>query len=609
MKKGRRPRRRPRLKLSDRAGPDQCPVPGENALFPAQIAGFLAVSRPVPVYPVFLNYVVPVHLFLMAKMFAVIIAIYALFGRYPISNAVIAVFALAVFYIVGVFIFSYKMQLTSMSAGFGMVGDKRFEFGEILKNAYLGFFDNFSVGRINSVLTTTLSEIETSAPSALIRVVGGVLGTVSLLIGLFFYEWRIALISLLGMAAYLLVVNWQIRVSRRDAPKRSEAQSKLSAAALLFLQGIKVTKAFSFKNGDRRLKDAIQGSCNENIALSSGSIPSQIAAGVVLSIFETAIIFTSVFGYTEFDIYSVEKCLVLIILSFMAFSSMNQAGSVLSMIGILDSALKETNSLTQMEQIQVASPEQHIASDEIIFEDVSFSYGDNEVLSHIDTAIKVGSFTAIIGPSGSGKTTLCQLIPRFFDVNKGRILIGGADIRHIPTEELMGKISVVFQKVYLFEDTILNNIRFGKPTATLEEVRAAAKAARCDDFIMALPEGYDTLVQEGGNNLSGGEKQRISIARAILKDAPIIILDETTSALDTENEHEVLAAIEELTENKTVIMIAHRIKTVEKADHIIAIENGRIVQEGTHEELLHQTGIYADFIHAREKASGWKLAN
>lgn len=548
-------------------------------------------------------------LFLMAKMFAVIIAIYALFGRYPLSNAVIAVLTLAVFYIVGVFIFSYKMQLTSMSAGFGMVGDKRFEFGEILKNAYLGFFDNFSVGRINSVLTTTLSEIETSAPSALIRVVGGVLGTVSLLIGLFFYEWRIALISLLGMAAYLLVVNWQIRVSRRDAPKRSEAQSKLSAAALLFLQGIKVTKAFSFKNGDRRLKDAIQGSCNENIALSSGSIPSQIAAGVVLSIFETAIIFTSVFGYTVFDIYSVEKCLVLIILSFMAFSSMNQAGSVLSMIGILDSALKETNSLTQMEQIQVASPEQHIASDEIIFEDVSFSYGDNEVLSHIDTAIKAGSFTAIIGPSGSGKTTLCQLIPRFFDVKKGRILIGGADIRHIPTEELMSKISVVFQKVYLFENTILNNIRFGKPTATLEEVRAAAKAARCDDFIMALPEGYDTLVQEGGNNLSGGEKQRISIARAILKDAPIIILDETTSALDTENEHEVLAAIEELTENKTVIMIAHRIKTVEKADHIIAIENGRIVQEGTHKELLHRTGIYADFIHAREKASGWKLGN
>lgn len=293
----------------------------------------------------------------------------------------------------------------------------------------------------------------------------------------------------------------------------------------------------------------------------------------------------------------------------MVFSSTNQAGSVLSMIGILDSALKEADTLTQMKQIEVVPPDEHIASDEVVFDDVSFSYGENEVLSHIDTIIEAGSFTAIIGPSGSGKTTMCQLIPRFFEVCRGRVLIGGADVRHVPTEELMSKISMVFQKVYLFEDTILNNIRFGKPDATLEEVRAVAKAARCDDFIMALPNGYDTLVQEGGDNLSGGEKQRISIARAMLKDAPIIILDETTSALDAENEHEILAAIDELTKNKTVIMIAHRIKTVEKADHIIAIENGRIVQEGTHEELLHQKGIYADLINAREKASGWKLAN
>ena len=548
-------------------------------------------------------------LFLMAKMFAVIVAIYAVFGRYSLSNAVIAILVLTIVYIVGVFISSYKGQLASMSAGFGMVGDKRFEFGKILKNAYLGFFDNFSVGRINSVLTTTLSEIETSAPSALIRVVGGILGTVSLLIGLFIYEWRIAFISLFGMVAYIFVVNWQIRVSRKAAPKKSEAQSRLSTSALLFLQGIKVTKAFSFKDGDKRLKDGIQSSCKENIALSSGSIPSQIAAGIVLAVFETAIILISVIGYSELGFYSAEQCIVLIVLSFMVFSSTNQAGSVLSMIGILDSALKEADTLTQIEQIEIVNPEQHIISDEVIFEDVSFSYGENEVLSHIDTVIKAGSVTAIIGPSGSGKTTMCQLIPRFFEVDRGRILVGGADIRHVPTEELMNKISMVFQKVYLFEDTILNNIRFGKPTATFEEIRAAAKAARCDDFIMALPNGYDTLVQEGGDNLSGGEKQRISIARAILKDAPIIILDETTSALDVENEHEILAAIDELTKNKTVIMIAHRIKTVEKADHIIAIENGKIVQEGTHEELLHQKGIYADFISARAKASIWQLAN
>lgn len=324
-------------------------------------------------------------LFLMAKMVAVIVAIYAMFGRYPISNAVIVVLALTILYIVGIFIFSYKGQLASMYAGFGMVGDKRFELGKILKNAYLGFFDNFSVGRINSVLTTTLSEIETAAPSALIRVVGGILGTVSLLIGLLIYEWRIAVISLFGTAAYILVVNWQIHVSRKAAPKKSEAQSKLSAAALLFLQGIKVTKAFSFKNGDKRLKEGIQSSCKENIALSSGSIPSQIAAGVVLAVFETAIILLSVIGYSEMGFYSKEKCIVLIILSFMVFASTNQAGSVLSMIGILDSALKEADTLTQIKQVEVTTPAQHITSNEVIFEDISFSYGENEVLSHIDT--------------------------------------------------------------------------------------------------------------------------------------------------------------------------------------------------------------------------------
>lgn len=235
---------------------------------------------------------------------------------------------------------------------------------------------------------------------------------------------------------------------------------------------------------------------------------------------------------------------------------------------------------------------------------VTFSYGENEVLHNISTTIKPQSFTAVIGPSGSGKTTLCQLIPRFRDVTAGNVRIGGADIRYMEMEELMKKVSMVFQKVYLFEDTILNNIRFGKPDATLEEVREAAKAARCDDFIMALPNGYDTMVEEGGSNLSGGEKQRISIARAMLKDAPIVILDEATSALDAENEHEILAAIDELTHNKTVIMIAHRIQSVQKADHIIAVDRGRIVQEGTHEELIQKKGLYADFIAARTEAVG-----
>lgn len=546
-------------------------------------------------------------LFLMAKMFAVIVAVYTLYGTCAASKGVAIIIALTVIYIAGVFTFSYKMQITSMETGFGMVSDKRLEFGTLLKNAYLGFFDNFSVGRINTVLTTTLTEIETAAPSALIKVMGGTLGTAALLIGLLFYEWRIAVISIVGMAVYFLVVNWQISVSRRAAPKRHEAQSKLGAGALMFLQGIKVTKAFSFKNGDKRLRDSIDSSCKENIALSSGSIPSQIAAGVVIAVFETIIILVSFIGYSEFNIYPAPKCIVLIILSFMIFSSINQAGSVLSMIGVLDSGLNETKSLEQIKQIENLTPVRHITSDEIVFENVSFAYDEHEVLSNISTKIKPHSFTAIIGPSGSGKTTMCQLIPRFFEVGRGRILIGGADIRYVPTEELMSKISMVFQKVYLFEDTIFNNIKFAKQNAGYDEVRAAAKAAMCDEFIMKLEHGYDTMIYEGGASLSGGEKQRISIARAILKDAPIIILDEATSALDKENEADILKAVNRLTHNKTVIMIAHRMKSIQNADKIIAVENGTIQQEGTPQELIEQEGIYRRFVKERTKSAAWRI--
>ena len=250
-----------------------------------------------------------------------------------------------------------------------------------------------------------------------------------------------------------------------------------------------------------------------------------------------------------------------------------------------------------------------MGNNEISLESVSFSYGNNEVLHNVSATIKENSLTAIIGPSGSGKTTLCELIPRFHDIDSGSIKIGGVDIRDADYEELMKRISIVFQRVYLFEDSIYNNIAFGKPDASIDEVRAAAKAARCDEFIEALPNGYNTVLDEGGSSLSGGEKQRISIARAILKDSPIIIMDEATAALDAENEHEILAAIEALTKNKTVIMIAHRIKSIRNADHIIAIKDGRVIQDGNPNELAKQDGLYRDFLRSREEISGWTINN
>ena len=247
-------------------------------------------------------------------------------------------------------------------------------------------------------------------------------------------------------------------------------------------------------------------------------------------------------------------------------------------------------------------------SSEIVFDKVDFSYADRKILDQVSFTIPEKTTTAIVGPSGAGKTTMCNLIARFWDVNAGKITIGGTDVRDFKLDSLMKNISMVFQSVYLFADTVENNIKFGCPDATHEQVVEAAKKACCHDFISALPNGYDTVIGEGGGTLSGGEKQRISIARAMLKNAPIIILDEATSSVDPENEDELQRAIEALTHDKTIIMIAHRLKTVRNADQILVLNNAHIVQRGTHAELIQQKGLYADFVSARQEAIGWKLA-
>ena len=238
---------------------------------------------------------------------------------------------------------------------------------------------------------------------------------------------------------------------------------------------------------------------------------------------------------------------------------------------------------------------------------VHFGYGDTEVLHGIDLIFREGTVNALVGPSGSGKTTLCHLLSRFWDVDGGRVTLGGRDVREYDMDSLMQNFSFVFQNVYLFHDTVANNIRFGRPDAPMEKVIEAAKKARCHDFIMKLPQGYETVIGEAGGSLSGGERQRLSIALAMMKDAPIIILDEATANVDPENEKKLMDAISELTHEKTVIMIAHRLKTVRSADQIIVVDKGRIVQRGTHKELMQADGIYRSFVTGREKAVGWKL--
>lgn len=541
----------------------------------------------------------------ITQLYAIMTVTDAVFGKG--GNTVAKLVILTAVSIVGNLAASYFEQTNAMKAGFLMTADKRISLGEMLRRVPLGVLGDISGGRITASMTTTLQGVETGATMSLISVVSGLFSSAAMFLFMIFYDVRIGLLTGAGIVCYLTVVAFQMKISQKNAPALTAAQSRLSDSILTFLQGIKVTKAFGFEKSGRDTEDAVDESCKANLKLTDISMPTQFLAYIVIALFEAAIMFAAVYRCAVTGEITFSYAVMLIIFSFIVYASLNQAGSALSMIGMLDGAIDEITELEKCKTLTEYEPVLSASGNEIVFGNVSFSYGENEVLKNISTVIKEGELTAVIGPSGSGKTTLCQLIPRFRDVSSGTVSIGGADVRHMRYEEIMARISMVFQRVYLFEDTVMNNIRFGKPDASNEEVYAAAKAARCDDFIRKLPNGYDTVLSEGGSSLSGGEKQRISIARAILKDSPIIILDEATSALDAENEQEILAALGELTRGKTVIMIAHRLNTIKNADHIIAVENGSIVQEGTHSELITQKGLYADFIAAREKAAGWKL--
>ncbi|HDJ1867827.1 TPA: ATP-binding cassette domain-containing protein, partial [Staphylococcus aureus] len=295
------------------------------------------------------------------------------------------------------------------------------------------------------------------------------------------------------------------------------------------------------------------------------------------------------------------------IFSFVIFDSVENINSAAHVLEIIDMTLEDIEKIKSAPELDKQGKDLTIENDDIAFENVNFSYDDKQVIKNVSFDIAANTSTAIVGPSGSGKSTLCHLLLRFYDVNDGFIRIGGIDIKDLKLSTLMSQISAVFQKVYLFNDTIENNILFGNPDATKEEVIRAAKQACCHDFIMKLPDGYKTVLHEKGNNLSGGERQRISIARAILKDAPIIILDEATASIDPENEHLIQQAIDELSKGKTVITIAHKLETIKNADQIIVLCDGEIIQRGSHDELIQKPGMYQDFITIKSKSAGWKL--
>lgn len=502
---------------------------------------------------------------------------------------------------------SYFAQLQRVHAGYFMVADKRIQIGDKLKVVPMGYFNENSLGDITGISTTVLNDVEQTAPTVMVTTLSGFINTVVFALAILICDWRIGLIVFGGMCLFIYVSVLQEKKFKKDAPMRQKAQAKLVEAILETVQGMSVVKAFNldtYKN--KNVDKAIQESCNKNLAMEKAIMPFGMLLQTITKLLGIVIVIVSIMCYLRGTMPLV-TCLMMLVAAFIIFEQLESAGHGLSTLRIAGSSIDNVN---KMDDIPVMDESgQHIVpkSFDIAFQDVSFSYDKRPVLQHIQLKIPEKTTTAIIGPSGSGKTTLCNLLVRFWDVESGKVMLGGKDVKDYTLESLLENVSMVFQNVYLFADTIENNIKFGKPSATHEEVVAAAKKACCHPFISQLPQGYQTVIDEGGASLSGGEKQRISIARAMLKDAPVVILDEATANVDPENESELQAAIAKLTANKTIIMIAHRLKTVRHADQIVVMDKGCIVQRGSHEQLIAEKGIYADFIGTRKQVTGWKL--
>ncbi len=485
--------------------------------------------------------------------------------------------------------------------------DKRINIGKRMKYMPLGFFNNYSLGNITAVVTTTMEDMEAMAFAVIVRTLIGVIHATVFSLCAFILEWRVGIIFIIGLVGFLLVNGRLLNKSKEVSPQRLMAQSELVDAVLEYIQGMGIVKSFHLiDQANTTINNVIDKTEQQNLKVEKLRIPYIAIERCILSLASVAACLISIHLYLS-EAMPLFTCLLMMIASFMVYAHLEVAGKMFFMLPMIDASIERVEEVENAPVMNSDGIQEKPKNYDIAFNNVSFSYGERTVIDNISFTIEEGKTTAIVGPSGGGKTTLCNLIPRFWDVNEGSILMGNRNIREYDHDELLSNISMVFQKVYLFNDTIENNIKFGKPNATFEEVVNAAKKACCHGFIMELPDGYNTIIGEGGGTISGGEKQRISIARAILKDSPIIILDEATANVDPENENKLQDAIYELTKEKTVIMIAHRLKTVKHAEQIIVLSEGKIVQKGVHNQLMSQKGLYRDFVNQRKKAVGWKI--
>lgn len=540
-------------------------------------------------------------LFLLLKIFEKLFE-----QKEVVMNDVYIVFGIAVLSVAGKIVFGYLADRNKYIATYNLGAENRLYIGDKLKRVNMGYFNSNRLGDISGGLTSVIGELETVGVNIIEMMFVGIIQTVIMACFMLPFDLITGAIILITLMIGLFVNAIFQNKADQLTKKLQKLKIELNANTLEFVKGIGVIKSFG-KNkemlGD--LENSISDNKKGYFNVEKVIVPVNLLFLLVFKLGMCAIILSSIVRYSNGELEPY-KTVMLIVSSFIVFAGFEMAGSMQNLRGI---AVQNLDAITKLRDIKTISEGQKVTieNSDICIKNINFSYDDKKLFQGVSAFIPSGKTTALIGASGSGKTTICNLIARFWDVDSGEIAIDGTNVKDYRYDNLLSNFSFVFQDVYLFDDTVKNNIAFGNPDATYDEIVEVAKHARCHDFIMALPDGYETILQEGGSNLSGGERQRISIARAMLKPSKIVMLDEATSSVDPENEQELVAALNDLLKGKTVIVIAHKLETIKNSDQIIVMDKGSIENVGTHDELIKSSSIYKKFIEQREKATQWRV--
>lgn len=506
-------------------------------------------------------------------------------------------------------VFEHLTNVLQSSAGYKVFADMRIRLGDHLRKLPMGYFTEGNIGKISSVLSTDMVFIEENCMGVLSELVTFMISQALMTAMMFYMDSRLGLLALFVELMFFIVGNLTLKFTMNHSVKKQEYSESLTEEVLDFAEGIGIIKSYNLLGEkSKKLTEEFEKSCEESIAYEVDYTPWSRTLNLVFGIGTAAVLALAAYLYNEgviSDVYMVGMSLFL----FDLFVAIKSYYAQMARLTVTSASLDRIEALFDEKEMPDSAKEklpdlsgEQTYTPAIEYENVSFGYTSSDVLKNVSFKVKAGEMCALVGPSGGGKSTIASLLARFWDIREGKILVNGKDVRDVSLGDLMDKISMVFQRVYLFQDTIYNNISMARPDATKEEVYEAARKARCYDFIMALPDGFDTVIGEGGASLSGGEQQRISIARCILKDAPIVILDEATASVDADNERAIQEAISELCREKTLLVIAHRLKTIKDADQILVVSDGIIIERGDHDSLINEQGTYAHMVSLQQSA-------